>query len=156
MELERRLDECTEEFVNRLTDRAGFTREEATDFVESALPALRESYAWQAEALDAAGLDSMSGVRWLLAGVRARTLASRAGLTPQRTWDALRAMVPAIVREADDPSAPGDPMRLDGGFDVSTAPTSSTNGAAPIGARPSGIVHPIFGSPLRMRELHHS
>ena len=150
MELERRLDECTEAFVTRLTDRAGFTREEATDFVESALPALRESYAWQADALEAAGLDSLSGVRWLLAGVRARTLASRAGLTPQRTWDALRAMVPAIVHGADDPSAAQDPSRLDVGFALATEETP------PIGACPSGTVHPIFGSPLRMRELHHT
>ena len=147
MELERRLDECTAEFVTRLTDRAGFTREEATDFVESALPALRESYAWQADALDAAGLDSLSGVRWLLAGVRARTLASRAGLTPQQTWDALRTMVPAIVHGAEEPSGPERPMRLDVG------PGLAREGA-PIGACPSGIVHPVFGSLLRMRELH--
>lgn len=150
MELERRLEECAEEFVTRLTDRAGFTREEATDFVASALPALRESYYWQADALDAAGLDSLSGVRWLLAGVRARTLASRAGLTPQRTWDALRVMVPAIVHPPDEASA------FEGAAGPGSGQGPATEGPAPADADRPRVVHPIFGLPLAMRALRHS
>ena len=159
MDLKRRLGDSSVDFVSELTDHAGFTRQEAEDFLESAVPALVESYTWQAEALDAAGLSSTSGVRWLLAGVRAHTLARQTGLSPQRTWDALRALVPAVVRSVDAErggAAARPPAALDVGFGLAVD-------GVPVVGRPRsypddgpGITHPIFGSLLRMQDLRHS
>jgi hypothetical protein len=96
--LERVLREQTHELIDVLTFDAGMSRTEAEVFLREAGPALVDSYRWQASVLDEEGLSTPAAVRDLLAGINGRRLAPKVGLPTQRTWDGLRALVPAVVR----------------------------------------------------------
>jgi hypothetical protein len=106
--LERVLREQTHELIDVLTFDAGMSRTQAEVFLREAGPALVDSYRWQASVLEEEGLSTPAAVRDLLAGINGRRLAPKVGLPTERTWDALRALVPAVVRSTAADGEGGD------------------------------------------------
>jgi hypothetical protein len=105
----RTLEEHSDELIDELTDGIGLTQTEAVLFLREAGPALIASYVWQSSILPPSGLATEHGARELLSGISGRDLAPRVGLSSARTWDGLRALVPAVLRAgSDEPTRPGD------------------------------------------------
>lgn len=96
--LERVLTEEADELVDQVRVRAGLTEEEARRFVTTAREDLLASYRWRAAELPTTELASPHVVRDILEGISGRAVAARVGLSQRRTWDGLRALVPAAVR----------------------------------------------------------
>lgn len=100
--LEKVLREGVEELAEHVRAEVGLTHEEARRLVEQARPALLESYRWQVARPAASprfrsppGRDHLA--RDLLEGVSGREVAARAGISPTRGWEGLRALVPAVL-----------------------------------------------------------
>jgi hypothetical protein len=92
------LTEKSSELVQVLTRDTGMSRRQAERFLREAGPALIDSYRWQEEELAPEGLASPTAARDILSGISGRALASKVGMSSERTWDGLRSLVPAVVR----------------------------------------------------------
>ena len=108
-QIKRTLEEHSDELIDELTDGIGLTQTEAVLFLREAGPALIASYVWHSSTLPPSGLATEQGARELLSGMSGRHLAPRVGLSSARTWDGLRALVPAVLRAgSDEPTPQGD------------------------------------------------
>jgi hypothetical protein len=94
------LENHSGELIHELEDEVGLTEAEATVFLREAAPELLASYVWQSSRRTPEELESPSCTRDLLASMSGARLASRVGLSSARTWDGLRALVPAVLRAA--------------------------------------------------------
>ena len=99
------LEEHSSELIDELTDGIGLTETEAAVFLREAGPALIASYVWRSSTLSPGAMASPNGARELLSGISGRQLAPRVGLSSARTWDGLRALVPAVLRVTAEESA---------------------------------------------------
>lgn len=95
-QVERMLSECSDQLVDRMVGRAGLSRDEAAAFLRAAAPDLMESYRWQGEAWADTG-DHAARARELLSLIPVRKIAPSAGLSSERAWAGLRALVPAVL-----------------------------------------------------------
>jgi hypothetical protein len=163
--LEKVLTEQSGELIRLLTFETGMSRGQAEVFLREAKEALLDSYHWQVDELGSDGLSSPSAVRDLLAGMSGRALAAKVGMSAERTWDGLRALVPAVVycgaaaRWASSADLPSDPPRrvrrleaegtgrFDIGFGLSFEfpRTEGTSDRARRSSDTAGFTHPIFG-----------
>lgn len=144
--LEKVLEEQSGDLIDVLTFDAGMSRGQAEVFLREAGPALLDSYRWQASELHS-DLASPSSVRDLLAGINGRELAPRVGLPASRTWDGLRALVPAVVRSGVGTNKNPEATRFDIGFGLTFEPRRSDapGGDAESSVSSVGSVHPVFG-----------
>lgn len=167
---EQALTENSAELLGVLTDQAGFTVTEAEAFLREAAPVLLESYAWQSARPDTVQVGPWGTVQALLSGISGRALAPRVGLSSARTWDGLRALVPAVLRSTGEETAgpeasaagalprechakagssqsrDDDAVRFDIGFGLTLdrCISSTMHGEATSGSA-IGDTHPIFG-----------
>jgi len=98
--IERILSEQGPKLASRLEREVGFSHDEALRFVERAGSALIASYRWQEPDLSGSPMTSPRVVRDLLAGISGRCVARTVGLSQERAWQGLRALVPAVARSA--------------------------------------------------------
>lgn len=158
--LERVLKERVDELADEVAARVGLSPHEAKRFVEQAGFDLMASYRWQAADLSSAEMASPGVVRDLLAGISGRAVADRVGLSPGRTWDGLRALVPAVLEsvarcDAADlpvdgprptPNGSGSRGDTDRRFDIGFGLFFEQGGGddASGSPRPRSFRHPIF------------
>lgn len=159
--LERALHEHGERLAGQLADAVGLSPEQAELFLREAGPALVDSWRWQADRLGADGAPSEDGARDLLAGISGRRLAPRVGLTSERTWEGLRALVPAVLRASfampEASASAGSRADLDSRGQDSSADDLEIGfglrlGRAPAREDAGRDWHPIFGRLLRTEE----
>lgn len=159
--LERALREHGDSLTHQLADTVGLSRREAEVFLREAGSALLDSWRWQSDRLGGDPVRSKDGVRDLLAGISGRRLAPRVGLSSERTWEGLRALVPAVVRataasmpQAPDPVHSASPDRRSG--EASADKLEIGFGLSLDRARPNSDAgrdrHPIFGRLLRAED----
>ena len=154
--LERVLNQKSSDLLRALRGEAGLTADEADLFLREAGPALIESSEWQAANLDLAQIGSAGAVRDLLGGISGTTLATRVGLSEERTWDGLRVLIPAALRSSGSRNIDPEhsvPERLDIGFGLTLdqCPAEATAGHWVSGSRVR-VAHPIFASLLSNRD----
>ena len=154
--LERVLNEKRSELLRALRGEAGLTADEAELFLREAGPALMESSEWQATNLDLAQMGSAGAVRDLLGGISGTTLATRVGLSEERTWDGLRVLIPAALRSSGSGNIDSEhsaPARFDIGFGLTLnqRPAEATDGHLVSGSRVR-VAHPIFASLPTIRD----
>lgn len=149
--LQRVLDEQADELTDEVRDRAGLSRSDAARLVVEAGDDLIESYRWHAGEDGSLDVSSPDAVRDLLGGIRGREVAEKIGLPPQRTWDGIRALVPAVLESAarlpHGGSGGSSPRRFDVGFRLYFEAEASDGADLPELGGPS-LRHPVFGALL--------
>ncbi|MDE3002224.1 MAG: hypothetical protein OXU33_01945 [Gemmatimonadota bacterium] len=94
--LERLLREHSMELVECVAGRTGMSQGEARAFLEAAGPELLASYRWQSDGWAHTG-DHAAQAREVLSVMNVREIGPRAGMSSERTWAGLRALVPAVL-----------------------------------------------------------
>ena len=102
--LERLLREHSMELVECVAGQTGMSPGEARAFLEAAGPELLASYRWQSDGWAHTG-DHAAQAREVLSVMNVREIGPRAGMSSERTWAGLRALVPAVL--GGDPVATG-------------------------------------------------
>ena len=165
MDFQRALDTRAEALTNALVREAGFTASEARRFLWEAAPALAKAYEWSSAALAERDPTATASLRDILASVRGRRLARRAGLPPTKAWEGLRVITPRFLEAARTAASPGPgvegagqdetregPVRFEIGFGMAVygRPRRREKGdAGEPEAGSAGIAHPIFDLLLR-------
>ncbi len=107
-EILKTLDEHSGELIHELTDEVGLTESEAREFLRQAGPAVVASFVWRSSTLAPDRLGTLDSAREVLSFMSGDRLAQQVGLSSRRTWDGLRALVPAVLR-ATYPESGGRP-----------------------------------------------
>lgn len=97
----------SDELVRLLVLREGFDDATARRFVDLAVDDLLESYRWQTDRLPPADAHRVADARRLLGFVHGNAIASAVGIPTPRAWQALRTLVPRLLRMAAEPVALG-------------------------------------------------
>jgi hypothetical protein len=96
------LESHSGEFIHELEDEVGLTESEAVALLREAGPVLLASYVWHSSTRTPEEFGTPSSARDVLASMSGESLASKVGLSSARTWDGLRALVPAVLRAAHE------------------------------------------------------
>lgn len=106
------LEQRSDELVDHIVERHGFSPGVARAFVDLASTELIKSWRWQTSALQAEDLSTWSNVHRLLGTVHANAIAAALEVSPDEVWRALRAFVPKVLLLASR-SAPSETRHRD-------------------------------------------